>query len=146
MTEQRSANRPGHRPGARRASSRPSTCPRSTTRSRSRRREPDAGGPALDVVAEVQQHIGRNQVRAVAMSSTDGVERGMDVVDTGGADHRCPSVRPRSVAFSMCWASPSTMVRRFRPSAQRWPIHRSRPDFVNLEPEDGDLRDRHQGH
>ena len=40
-------------------------------------------GAAIRVIAEVQQHIGRNQVRAVAMSSTDGVVRGMDVVDTG---------------------------------------------------------------
>ena len=30
----------------------------------------------IHVIVEVQQHIGRNQVRAVAMSSTDGVERG----------------------------------------------------------------------
>src|ERR1041384_3942410 len=36
------------------------------------------------LVAEVEQHIGRNQVRAVAMSSTDGVVRGMEVVDQGG--------------------------------------------------------------
>src|SRR3990170_2441371 len=43
----------------------------------------DTGDP-IKVVAEVQQHIGRNQVRAVAMSSTDGVVRGMEVVDTGG--------------------------------------------------------------
>src|ERR1700746_2323954 len=35
------------------------------------------------LVAEVEQHIGRNQIRAVAMSSTDGVVRGMEVVDTG---------------------------------------------------------------
>src|SRR5216684_9057364 len=35
------------------------------------------------LVAEVQQHIGRNQVRAVAMSATDGVVRGMEVLDTG---------------------------------------------------------------
>src|SRR5689334_25212344 len=35
------------------------------------------------LVAEVQQHIGRNQARAVAMSSTDGVVRGMPVLDTG---------------------------------------------------------------
>jgi len=33
----------------------------------------------------VQQHIGRNQVRAVAMSSTDAVVRGMEVTDTGSA-------------------------------------------------------------
>src|ERR671932_272570 len=44
----------------------------------------EAGTP-INLVAEVQQHIGRNQVRAVAMSSTDGVERGMEVVDTGSA-------------------------------------------------------------
>src|SRR5881409_2904521 len=43
------------------------------------------GAPAIRLVAEVQQHIGRNQVRAVAMSTTDGVVRGMDVVDTGAA-------------------------------------------------------------
>src|SRR5205809_6443423 len=34
------------------------------------------------LVAEVEQHIGRNQVCAVAMSSTDGIVRGMEVVDT----------------------------------------------------------------
>ena len=32
---------------------------------------------------EVQQHIGGNAVRAVAMSATDGLERGAEVVDTG---------------------------------------------------------------
>src|SRR5438105_7361965 len=41
------------------------------------------GAPAIRLTAEVQQHIGRNQVRAVAMSSTDGVVRGMEVADTG---------------------------------------------------------------
>ena len=40
-------------------------------------------GTDIDVTSEVQQHIGRNQVRAVAMSATDGVVRGMEVVDTG---------------------------------------------------------------
>src|SRR5947208_16933632 len=39
--------------------------------------------PGVRLVAEVQQHIGRNQVRAVAMSTTDGVVRGMAAVDTG---------------------------------------------------------------
>src|SRR4051812_38438905 len=43
------------------------------------------GDTPIDVTVEVQQHIGRNQVRAVAMSSTDGVVRGMDAVDTGSA-------------------------------------------------------------
>src|SRR5438552_16938199 len=43
---------------------------------------PGDGTPPVHLVAEVQQHIGRNQVRAVAMSSTDGVVRGMEVVDS----------------------------------------------------------------
>src|SRR5919202_4530882 len=42
-------------------------------------RHPDGN----DVVAEVQQHLGNNWVRAVAMSSTDGLRRGMDALDTG---------------------------------------------------------------
>src|SRR2546426_10335202 len=40
--------------------------------------------PGVRLVAEVQQHIGRNQIRAVAMSSTDGVVRGMPALDSGG--------------------------------------------------------------
>jgi F-type H+-transporting ATPase subunit beta len=43
----------------------------------------DAGGGSL--VVEVQQHLGNNWVRAVAMSSTDGLARGLDVKDTGAA-------------------------------------------------------------
>src|SRR5213596_3408015 len=41
------------------------------------------GRPAIDLVAEVQQHLGDDRVRAVAMDSTDGLSRGLDVVDTG---------------------------------------------------------------
>ena len=35
------------------------------------------------VILEVQQHLGEDSIRAVAMDSTDGLMRGMDVVDTG---------------------------------------------------------------
>ena len=35
------------------------------------------------LVAEVQQHLGNNVVRAVAMDGTDGIIRGIEVVDTG---------------------------------------------------------------
>src|SRR5881628_1259835 len=48
---------------------------------------PGDGTAPIHLVAEVQQHIGRNQVRAVAMSSTDGVVRGM-AAGHGPADHR----------------------------------------------------------
>src|SRR3954447_5113529 len=36
------------------------------------------------LVCEVQQHLGDDRVRAVAMDTTDGLSRGMEVVDTGG--------------------------------------------------------------
>ena len=42
------------------------------------------GENEIHLTAEVQQHLGRNQVRAVAMSSTDGLVRGTEVIDTGG--------------------------------------------------------------
>src|SRR4249920_795280 len=38
----------------------------------------------VDVIAEVQQHLGEGRVRAVSMLPTDGMVRGMDVVDLGG--------------------------------------------------------------
>src|SRR4029078_10821305 len=41
-------------------------------------------GSPIKVTVEAQQHVGRDQVRAVAMSSTDAVVRGMEVVDSGG--------------------------------------------------------------
>ena len=43
------------------------------------------GGDDATLVVEVQQHLGNNWVRAVAMSTTDGLARGLDVVDTGAA-------------------------------------------------------------
>ncbi|MHC4224942.1 MAG: F0F1 ATP synthase subunit beta [Planctomycetota bacterium] len=41
------------------------------------------GESRIQLTAEVQQHLGRNQVRAVSMSSTDGLVRGTRVLDTG---------------------------------------------------------------
>src|SRR6202163_4029609 len=41
------------------------------------------GAQALDVIAEVEQHLGENRVRAVAMKRTDGMQRGMPATDLG---------------------------------------------------------------
>ena len=93
----------------------------------------DTGGVAINVTAEVQQHIGRNQVRAVAMSSTDGVQRGMEVVDTGAAI----SVPVGAAALGRILNVLGEPVDNGPPipaDAPRWPIHRSRPDIVDLEP------------
>src|SRR5205814_27118 len=42
------------------------------------------GGVPIDVIAEVEHHLGENRVRCVSMLPTDGMVRGMKVVDTGG--------------------------------------------------------------
>ena len=74
-------------------------------------RPKSAGASADDgdakLVVEVQQHLGNNWVRAVAMSSTDGLARGLDVVDTG-APISVPVGAPRSGACSTSWATRST--------------------------------------
>lgn len=40
-----------------------------------------------EIVAEVAQHVGGDTVRCISMSSTDGLVRGMEVVDTGGSNN-----------------------------------------------------------
>ncbi len=91
------------------------------------------GGPGLRVVAEVQQHIGRNQVRAVAMSSTDGLVRGMPVLDTGG-----PITVPVGDAalgrILNVLGEPVDNGPPIPDDIERWPIHREAPAFDTLEP------------
>jgi F-type H+/Na+-transporting ATPase subunit beta len=90
-------------------------------------------GVDIDVVVEVQQHIGRNQVRAVAMSSTDAVVRGMDVEDTGS-----PITVPVGEAalgrILNVLGQPVDNGPPIPDSVERWPIHRPSPQFANLEP------------
>src|SRR5207245_2963613 len=82
---------------------------------------------------EVQQHIGRNQVRAVAMSSTDGVVRGMDVVDTG-QPITVPVGKAALGRILNVLGEPVDEGDPIPASAERWPIHRETPKFVDLEP------------
>jgi F-type H+-transporting ATPase subunit beta len=90
-------------------------------------------GADIDVVVEVQQHIGRNQVRAVAMSSTDSVIRGMEVEDTGSAI----TVPVGAAALGRILNVLGNPVDNGPPipeDVERWPIHRAAPEFANLEP------------
>src|SRR5829696_7047776 len=85
-----------------------------------------------NLVCEVQQHLGDDRVRAVAMDTTDGVARGAEVIDTGG---------PISVPVGKV-----TLGRIFNLLGEaidqgdkveveyRWPIHRSAPTVENLTP------------
>jgi F-type H+-transporting ATPase subunit beta len=96
-------------------------------------REKSDSGANIDVVVEVQQHIGRNQVRAVAMSSTDAVVRGMSVEDTGG-----PITVPVGNAalgrILNVLGNPVDNGPAIPDSVERWPIHRPAPQFADLEP------------
>lgn len=83
-----------------------------------------------DLIVEVQQHLGEDRVRAVAMDSTDGLVRGMEAFDTG---------KPISVPVG-----PNTLGRLINvvgnpidglgeiKSDKRYSIHRPAPEFKNL--------------
>jgi len=91
------------------------------------------GGTQVKLAAEVQQHIGRNQVRAVAMSTTDGVERGMRVTDTG-SPITVPVGVPALGRILNVLGEPVDNGAPIPKDALRWPIHRPSPNFVDLEP------------
>ncbi|MEQ8634982.1 F0F1 ATP synthase subunit beta [Gimesia maris] len=87
-------------------------------------------GVEINVTGEVQQHLGGGRVRCVALASTDGMVRGMDVIDTGA---------PVSVPVGK-----GTLGRVFNllgdpvdgrgevTTDERWPIHRKPPLLENL--------------
>src|SRR5213082_3495555 len=90
-------------------------------------------GAPIRLTAEVQQHIGRNQVRAVAMTSTDGVVRGMEVMDTG-QPITVPVGQAALGRILNVLGEPVDEGDPIAPDAERWPIHRETPKFVDLEP------------
>src|SRR5688500_2862078 len=91
------------------------------------------GGADIRVTSEVQQHIGRNQVRAVAMSSTDAVVRGMEVVDTG-EPIKVPVGAAALGRILNVLGEPVDNGPEIGPEVERWAIHRAAPLFANLEP------------
>ena len=90
------------------------------------------GRPAVDLIAEVQQHLGNDRVRAVAMDSTDGLARGMDVEDSG-APISVPVGEPTLGRIFNVLGDPIDDGKELK-SGERWPIHRPAPSFDQLEP------------
>jgi F-type H+/Na+-transporting ATPase subunit beta len=91
------------------------------------------GQDSRTLVAEVQQHLGDDRVRAVAMDSTDGLSRGAEVVDTGGPI----TVPVGDETLGRVWNVVGDPVdNKPAPSAdvERWPIHRDPPKFTDLSP------------
>jgi F-type H+-transporting ATPase subunit beta len=85
------------------------------------------------LIAEVQQHLGDDRVRAVAMDATDGIARGTDVIDTGAPI----SVPVGDVTLGRVWnvlGEPVDEKEAPGPDAERWSIHRDPPAFADLAP------------
>ena len=88
----------------------------------------------LDIVAEVEQHIGENRVRAVAMKPTDGMQRGMRVLDLG-APISVP-VGPQTLGRVLnVLGEPIDFPDREVKATERWPIHRPAPSLEDQSTE-----------
>ena len=83
------------------------------------------------VVAEVAQHIGDNVVRCVAMSSTDGLRRGMEAVDTGEAISVPVGENCLGRVFNLLGQTIDEGEQIT--DAERWPIHRNAPAYDEQE-------------
>ena len=88
-------------------------------------------GQEISVTCEVQQLLGDNQVRAVAMSATDGLVRGMEVVDTRAAI----SVPVGTATLGRIFNVVGEPVDELGPveTEDKFPIHRQAPKLVELE-------------
>ena len=86
------------------------------------------------IIAEVEQHLGENLVRAVAMTMTDGMTRGTKVTDTG-APISVP-VGPKTLGRVLnVLGEPVDFPDRPVPTEERWPIHRSAPSLEDQSTE-----------
>ena len=83
------------------------------------------------VVAEVAQHIGDNVVRCIAMSSTDGLQRGVEAVDTGAPITVPVGEECLGRVFNLLGQPIDN--KEAPEAAERWPIHRPAPDYADQE-------------
>jgi F-type H+/Na+-transporting ATPase subunit beta len=94
---------------------------------------PQEDGTSRRLIAEVQQHLGDDRVRAVAMDSTDGLARGTVCVDTGASI----SVPVGDVTLGRLWNVIGEPIDDGEPppdDVERWTIHRDPPSFRDLSP------------
>src|SRR2546429_4559671 len=92
------------------------------------------GQEARTIIAEVQQHLGDDRVRAVAMDSTDGLARGLAVENTGGPI----SVPVGDVTLGRIWnviGEPVDEKPDTPAGTQRWAIHRDPPQVTGISPQ-----------
>ncbi len=94
-------------------------------------RKDDEGNDTV-LVCEVQQHLGDERVRAVAMDTTDGLARGTEVVDTGDSI-RVPVGKATLGRIFNLLGEPIDLGDPVEVE-ERWPIHRDAPNVENLTP------------
>jgi F-type H+-transporting ATPase subunit beta len=87
-----------------------------------------AGADTIDIIVEVEQHLGENRVRAVAMKPTDGLQRGMDAEDLGGPISI--PVGPETLGRVLnVLGEPVDFPDRPVQTKAHWPIHRPAPSL-----------------
>ncbi len=87
-----------------------------------------SGELKVELTAEVMQHLGDNTVRCVAMSSTDGLTRGMDAIDTGAPITVPVGQGTLGRIFNVLGKTVDNNNAEVQASDQ-WPIHRPAPSF-----------------
>ncbi len=87
-------------------------------------------GKQETLVCEVQQHLGEDRVRSIAIDSTDGLVRGMEVVDTGGPIS--VPVGPNVLGRLINVVGEGIDEKGAITSEKKWSIHRPAPDFKSL--------------
>jgi len=87
-------------------------------------------GVSLDLIGEVQQHLGGGRVRCIALGSTDGMMRGQDVVDTGSPVTVPVGEETLGRVFNLL--GEPVDGRGDVGAQQRWPIHRDSPPLAEL--------------
>src|SRR5205823_6312683 len=84
-------------------------------------------GTDHDLTLEVEQHLGNNWVRCVAMGPTDGLQRGVDAIDTGQAITM--PVGPKTLGRIFNVLGQAVDNKPEVEDAPRYPIHRLAPDL-----------------
>jgi F-type H+/Na+-transporting ATPase subunit beta len=106
-------------------------------------RRPDAAAAEEDLdtaaavddwlICEVQQHLGDDRIRAVAMDTTDGLARGTEVIDTG-APITVPVGQVTLGRIFNLLGEPIDLGDELPEDTERWPIHREAPTVEDLTP------------
>ncbi len=83
------------------------------------------------MVLEVEQHIGNNWVRCLSLSPTEGLERGVEAIDTG-APVRVPVGKASLGRLFNVMGEPLDDLGEVK-AEERWPIHRTPPSYEEQE-------------